>query len=144
MMKYEIEIVNFEQSEQDGDRYWAESEIATLTGLDLDTILQVTAGVTRYYGQWWVKTFRSLGFNTNRQWIKFDKNTEHPCMIRCRVPGDKYHWAGFIYYDGHIYSPDYGKLTWATWNEWWPNYKVTSMLQVWIDINGKLNELTDK
>lgn len=143
-MKYEIEVVNFEQSEQDGARYWAESEIAMLTGLSLDEILQVTAGCTRYYGQWWVKTFRALGFNTNERWVKFDKKTVHPCMIRCKIPHDKNHWAGFIYYDGHVYNPDYGKLTWSKWNELWPNYRVTSMLQVWIDTIGTLNELTDK
>lgn len=54
MQKYEIEIVNFELTEQDGARYWAESEIATLTGLELEEILKVTAGTTRYYGQWWL------------------------------------------------------------------------------------------
>lgn len=143
-MKYEIEIVNFEQSEQDCARYWAESEIATLTGLGLEEILQVTAGATRYYGQWFVQTFRKLGFNTNPRWVKFDKNTEHPCMMRCKIPHDKHHWAGFIYYDGHIYHPDYGKLTWAKWNECWPNYRVTSMLQVWISTDTIINEKTDR
>lgn len=143
-MKYELEIVNFEQTQQDGEMYWAESEIAMLTGLDLDTIRQVTAGATRLYGQWWVETFRKLGFNTNMRWIKFDRKTEHPCMIRCKIPHDKHHWAGFIYYDDHIYHMHYGKLSWATWNEYWPNYRVTSMLQVWIDVDGKLNEITDR
>lgn len=143
-MKYELEIVNFEQTQQDGERYWFESEIAMLTGLDFDTIWEVTYCVKKWYGQMYVKIFRKLGFNTNLRWVKFDKNTEHPCMIRCKIPHNKNHWAGFVYYDGHVYHPEYGKLTWAKFNEWWPNYKVTSMLQVWIDVAGTLNEISDR
>lgn len=133
MHKYEVEIVNFETSEQDGARYWAESEIAMLTGLELEEILQVTAGVSRYYGSWWPETFRKLGFNCNPRWIKFDKDTRYPCMMRCHIKDDKSHWAGFVYYDGVVYHLDYGKIPLEQFYELWGDvYKPTSMLQVWI------------
>lgn len=142
-MKYEIEIVNFEEEMQDGG-FHSESEIATLTGLGWEDMYDITSKVKRWTGQAYIKTFRTLGFNCNTRWIKFDKNTEYPCMIRCKIPHDKHHWASWIYYDGHIYDIREGKITWAKWNSWWPNYKITSMLQVWISTDTKINELTDK
>lgn len=129
--KYEIEIVNFEDHFHDGD-FLLQSEFATLTGLEWEEIWDATHDVKIASGQWFIKTFRKLGFNTNTRWIKFDKQTEFPCMMRCKIPHDKKHWAGWVYYDGHVYDIREGKLTWAEWNAMWPNYKVTSMLQVWI------------
>jgi hypothetical protein len=124
--KYEIEVVNF------GDDYFIESEIAILTGLSLEEILIVTKGVQRHPGQWYVRAFQKLGYNCNNRFIKFDKKTQYPCMMRCKKRGVNNCWYGWIYYDGHIYDIHEGKITWAKWNALWPNFKVTSMLQVWI------------
>jgi hypothetical protein len=136
--KYEIEIVNY------GQHHWFDSEVAMLTGLEMDDFKHLTWPITRWTGQAYIRVFRGLGFNTNDRFVKFKRDTEHPCMMRCKIPHDKAHWAGFVYYDNHIYHPDEGKLTWAEWNAMWPNYKVTSMLQVWIETTQKLNERTDK
>lgn len=136
-VKYELEIVSHYPC-------WWDSEICILTGLSLEEVRPVTRNTTRWTGQQYIKVFRHFGFNTNDRFVRFDRKTKYPCMIRCRVPNVKSHWAGFIYYDGHIYHPEEGKLTWAEWNSLWPNYKVTSMLQVWIGTDQKLNEITDK
>lgn len=123
--KYEIELVNFPD-------HWFESEIAMLTGLEFEEIRAVTRDVIRWSGSQYVRIFRKLGYNTNARFVKFDKNTPYPCMMRCKIPHDKSHWAGFVYYDGKIYHPNEGILSWAEWNAMYPNYRVTSMLQVWI------------
>ena len=123
--KYEIEIVSYYPE-------WWNSEISILTGLERSDFVEMTNKVTRWTGTQYIRILRKLGFNTNSRFIKFDRKTEYPCMMGCRIPHDKHHWAGFIYYDEHIYHPEEGKLTWAEWNALWPNYKVTSMLQVWV------------
>lgn len=124
--KYEIELAYFPD-------HWFESEIATLTGLSFEEIYAVTKDVKRWSGSAYVKVFQRLGFNCNNRFVKFDKDTPYPCMMRCRkLRVKESHWYGFIFYDGNIYFPYYGTLTWAQWNDQYPNYKVTSMLQVWI------------
>lgn len=125
-MKYEIELAYFPD-------HWFESEIATLTGLEFEEIYEITKNVKRWSGSQYVKVFQKLGFNCNNRFIKFDKDTPYPCIMRCsKIRVKESHWYGFIYYDGNIYIPNYGTLTWAQWNSFYPNYKVTSMLQVWI------------
>lgn len=139
MEKYEIEIVYF------GDNFWFESAIGTLTGLPFDEIKPHTSKITRWTGQSFVKVFRQLGFNTNTRWIKFERDSKYPCMMRCRKPGVKNNWYGFVYYDGYIYIPgEKTGMSWNLWNRLYPNYKVTSMLQVWIDLDSVINENTDK
>lgn len=124
--KYEIDHINF------GDGFHFQSEIAMLTGLGLDEVLSATSKESRWSGQAFVRLFQSLGYSCNNRWIKFDRNTKYPCMIRCKKPKVKSHWYGWVYYDGFIYDVYEGKITWAQWNAMWPNFKVTSMLQVWI------------
>jgi hypothetical protein len=126
MNDYEIQYQCF------GPDYQIEGEIATLTGLEFEDILMATKGVTHWSGQAFVKVFRKLGFNTNRQFIKFDKETEWPCMMRTKKPFDKKYWYGFVYFKGLVYVQYYGPVTWAEWNKLYPNYRITSMLQVWI------------
>lgn len=124
--KYEIEHVVFI------NRY-TESEIAMLTGLDLDDILPVSEKVTRWTGSAYVKVFQKLGFNCNPRFKKFDKQTEYPCLMRCRnIRKKDPYWYGFVYYDGYVYDVYNGPMTWAEWNHVYTNLKITSMLQVWI------------
>ena len=124
--KYEIEHVCF-------DDYPIESEFAMLTGLELDEILKVTGKITHWSGQAFVRAFQKLGYSCNNRFIKFDKNTGYPCLMRChKIRKKENHWYGFVYYDGYIYHVSAGKITWALWNDWYPDLKITSMLQVWI------------
>jgi hypothetical protein len=124
--KYEIEHVRF-------DGLWIESEIGMLTGLGLGDILKVTGKITHWSGQTFVRVFHQLGYNCNQRFVKFDKQTPYPCMMRCnKVRVKENCWYGFVYYDGFVYLVDEGKITWAEWNKLHPDLRVTSMLQVWI------------
>lgn len=124
--KYEIEHANFEG-------HGFESEISMLTGLGFDEIIKVTGKITRWSGRAFINTFQKLGYSCNQRFIKFDKNTPYPCMMRChKIRVKESYWYGFIYYDGFVYHVDAGKITWALWNDWYPDLRVTSMLQVWI------------
>lgn len=123
-MKYEIEPAYF-------PGFHFESEIGTFTGLSLEQILPITKGITRWSGSIYVKVFRKLGFSCNPRFRKFEKETPYPCIMRTRKVGVKKYWYGFVYYDEKIYLQD-RILEWAEWNAEFPNYKITSMLQVWI------------
>ncbi len=123
-MKYEIEPRFFEG-------YHFESEISTLTGLELEEILPHTKDITRWSGSTYVKLFRKLGFNCNPKFKKFDRETPYPCIMRTKKPKVKQFWYGFIYYDNKIYIQE-DVLTWEEWNAMYPNYRITSMLQVWV------------
>lgn len=125
-MKYEIEHIAYQN-------HYIESEIAMLTGLELEEILTVSGKVARWNGSAYVKTFRSLGYNCNPRFKKFDKETEYPCLMRThRVRKKEKYWYGFVYYDGFVYDFYNGKMTWAEWNHIYSDLRVTSMLQVWI------------
>lgn len=130
-MKYEIDTVTLLR--EDGGFWEIESQIATLTGLELDEIQAVTSKVTRYNGQAFVNIFRQLGYSTNNRFIKFDKQTKYPCLMRTRKIGVKKYWFGFVYYDDMVYIPgNLYPLSWAQWNNMYPNHRITSMLQVWV------------
>lgn len=125
-MKYEIEHVAYLN-------YYIESEIAMLTGLELNEILAVSSKVGRWSGSAYVKIFQSLGYSCNPRFKKFDKETEYPCLMRChKIRKKESYWYGFVYYDGFVYDVYNGKMTWAEWNYMCPDLRVTSMLQVWI------------
>lgn len=124
-MKYEIDLIIHET--------YIDSEIAMLTGLELEDIQPLTSKLTSIRGKTYIEIFRKLGYSCNPRFIKFDKNSEYPCLMRTRKLKDKKYWYGFIYYDGKVYDHNYAEvLTWAKWNANYPNYRVTSMLQVWI------------
>lgn len=125
-MKYEIEHIAY-------PNHYIESEIAMLTGLELEDILPISGKVTRWSGSAYVKVFQSLGYSCNPRFIKFDKQTQYPCLMRThnQIKKEPY-WYGFVYYDGFVYDINFGKITWAQWNELCPELRVTSMLQVWI------------
>lgn len=126
MQKYEIEHVCF-------IGHFIESEIAMLTGLNLDEILNVTKDIKIWKGSKFIEVFRNLGYNCNNRFTKFDKDTQYPCLMRShnRYKKENY-WYGFVYYDDHVYDINLGKLTWAEWNDRYPQLRVTTMLQVWI------------
>lgn len=99
MNNYEFEIVNF------GDGYWHESTLATMTGLTFDEVHAAVKAIgrDRWGGQLYIKTFQSLGFNTNPRFVKFDKDTAYPCILRC-CNHQKSGWYVFFYYAGIVYD----------------------------------------
>jgi len=125
MKKYEIELTYFID-------HWLESYVAMLTGLELNEILVHSSKIKRWGGQRWIYLFQSLGYKCNTRFIKFDKKTEYPCLMRTKKLHDNKYWYPFVYYDGKVYDPGNPIMTWAEWKHLYPNYKVTSMLQVWI------------
>lgn len=125
-MKYEIEHVAYLN-------HYIESEIARLTGLELEEILVVSGKVTRWNGSAYVRTIQSLGYSCNPRFKKFNKETEYPSLMRChRIRKKEKYWYGFVYYDGFVYDVYNGRMTWAEWNHIYTDMRVTSMLQVWI------------
>lgn len=128
MEKYGLELVDF------GEKYYMESMIATLTGLDLEDILAVRAHQERWRGGEITQLITDLGYNTNPRFIKFDRNTEFPCLMRSH---DRFiksgNWYGFVYYDGMVGCNGYTEFVpWSQFNMDNPNLRVTTMLQVWI------------
>ncbi len=133
-MKFEIEPVCWPD-------YPHLNDLGTLTGLDLDELIAASKDLgIRWNGQTYIKLLNNLGFNTGRGFVKFDANTQYPCLLRLSRSDDKY-WYTYPYYDGFIYHgldrfdlKSHSKLIngkyFLTLNN--KPYKITSMLQVWI------------
>lgn len=122
--------------ELDWTRYYVENRhytsIAILTGLPLEEIAAASPESHYWGGQRFVEVFRRLGFNVNPRWKKFDPETEYPCLIRFKAIDSKEpYWYQTVYYDGKIQD---GNAEWEfhQWKKYYSNYKITSMLQVWI------------
>lgn len=128
MEKYELELVNF------GGKYYMESMIATLTGLDLEDILAVRPYKDRWIGGEIAQLIRDLGYNTNLRFTKFNRNTKYPCLMRTHDRFKKNGtWYSFVYYDGMVGCNGYTEFVpWSQFNMDNPNLRVTTMLQVWI------------
>lgn len=107
--------------------------IAILTGLPIEDIVKVSPTRDAWYGKDFINIFRSLGFNVNPRYIKFNPKTEYPCMMRFRDKTDnKVCWYSYVYYNDKVYT---GKGEWWRFDQWikaYSNCRVTSMLQVWI------------
>lgn len=116
------------------------SLFCTLTGLEPEEVDHVVKRVMK--GRDFINGFRSLGFNTNPRFCKFDPETKYPCILRCQ--GDlKGTWYAFIYYKGIIWDPyhndfynldDVKDMRYFRRKYYFTNFRIriTSMLQVWI------------
>lgn len=123
-MKYEL----------DAGRWYEHSihtEIAILTGHDIITIRQASPEKDAWSPRDFVKTFEKLGFNTSERFIKFNPETDKPCIIRMPDQVDKGHWFGAVYYSGWVYLGNYERWKIEQFLKA-NNLHVTSMLQVWI------------
>jgi len=122
--------------ELDWNRYYPFNShfthIAILTGLDIEEIEKVSPKKDCWGGQSFVNVFRELGFNCNNRWVKFDPNTDLPCLIRFKsnVIKEPY-WYLHVYYKNIVYMGN-SRLPFDQWIENNSNYRITSMLQVWI------------
>lgn len=123
-MKYEL----------DAGRWYEHSihtEIAILTGLPIEEITEAATAGDRWAPRDFVKTFAKLGFNTSERFIKFDPQTDKPCIIRMPDPKDKSHWYGAVYYNGWVYTGKSQRYSLKVFLEG-QGLRATSMLQVWI------------
>lgn len=126
--KYEIELVYF------GPGMHHETMVGLLTGLQLDEIKAACPKNDSWYTRTYIEVFHKLGFSTNPRFKKFDPETQYPVIMRCKEVGkENGHWYGWIYYDGWVYSSYCTVETFDEWIEYYgKDYRVTSMLQVWI------------
>lgn len=132
--KYELDWQNFTKEDLENNYV----TVKVLTGAEFDDIEIARKEVWRlagrkdsraWYGQSFIQVFRMLGFNTSK-FIKFDPDTDKPCIMRCKYLRDESHWHAFIYHDGLVNN----RWTLEEWRKshiekYW---KITSMLQVWI------------
>lgn len=131
MKKYEIEAVFH-------PLHFFESQICSLTGLELEEVLQHTKKIKTWRSRTYIDLFRELGFNTNHRFIKFDPDTKYPCLMRTKEYGPEgKHWYGFVYYDHLVYmigedTEQVGAIGLNRFKAYYPQLKITSMLQVWI------------
>ncbi|WP_392471354.1 hypothetical protein ACF3OC_08285 [Sphingobacterium cellulitidis] len=136
-MKYEFEIVNY------GRPYFHESTLSTLTGLEFDDVHSFvkSIGKKKWGGQLYINALQNLGFNTNPRFVKFNPDTNHPCILRCRNH-EKGIWYLFYYCNGIVYDvwdnsfelTDFTNVAYIKGSYFLKNYqmKVTSMLEVWV------------
>jgi len=110
--------------------------VGILTGIPEEDILIAQKEVWRvnkykdlksWPGPAFIKMFRFLGFNTNDRFIKFDPNTDKPCIMRTTCYRKNY-WFVWIYDGEHVNNT----YTLAEWKKEYKKFKITSMLQVWI------------
>lgn len=125
-MKYEIQPVDF------GEGFHHESIIGTLTGLPFEDIRKVTEKFGNHWrGRSFIEAFQELGFSTNQRFIKFAQHDQYPCVMRTKISGDPSHWYAVPYYDQKVYMMD-GAISLSAFRTRYPDYKITSMLQVWV------------
>ncbi len=136
-MKYEFEIVNY------GRPYFHESTLSTLTGLEFDEVhtFVKSTGKKRWGGQLYIKALQNLGFNTNPRFVKFNADSNYPCILRCRNK-EKGVWYLFYYCNGTVYDcwgnsfelTDKSHVATIRRSYFLKKYqmKVTSILEVWI------------
>lgn len=130
MRKYEIEPVYH-------PGYFFESQICSLTGLELEEVTKHTEKIKTWRGRTYIDLFRELGFNTNPRFMKFDAETKYPCLMRTvQRSGKRTYWYGFVYHDSMVYVIGEGplpiKMGLYQFTQAYPHLKITSMLQVWI------------
>jgi len=128
---YEIELVA-----SHGDDY-LESLLATVMGLPKAEIWERLPENLKKPGGWrgqsFIEVARLLGYNCNRQFIRFDARTPWPCILRCQSPELKTRWWALAYANGAVYWPLHGATIWLDdFIRWYPQVQITSMLQIWI------------
>ena len=106
--------------------------IAVLTSLSIEEIISASPKSNKWHGRDYVKTFYKLGFNTSERFVKFDPSTDKPCMIRAvEIDNERSGWYSWAYYDNCIVD-DGVQYSLGLWTRYFPQLKITSMLQVWI------------
>jgi len=101
--------------------------IKILTGLSWEEIKLASPDKDAWHGRDFISTATKLGFNTSERFIKFDKNTDKPCIMRTKSDIKGYWWAWI--YDGELVNNCW---TFEEWQAEYPELKATSMPQIWI------------
>ncbi|MCF0074039.1 hypothetical protein LZD49_26390 [Dyadobacter sp. CY261] len=101
--------------------------IGVLTGLPASELLAACPKKDLWRGPEFVQAFKKLGFNTSEGWVKFDSQTDKPCLLRT-TSDQKNMWFVWIYHNGVINN----RWTVGEWREEYKELRITSMLQVWL------------
>lgn len=126
MEKWEIEHDN-------NPHYYCQRLVKMITGLSIDEVIDVQDKNSGWYTRDFKNAFRALGFNCSDRFVKFDRDTPTPCIMRStRRIKKKLYWYASVYYDGWVYIPGLGIHDINEYNQIWPHDKITSMLRVWI------------
>lgn len=87
-----------------------------------------------WYGRDFIAAFRELGYDCSPKFKPFEIDTPYPCLMRYgpRKPASRKEdwWSVVVYYDGLVYDPALPEP--FALNLFNPDYKITSMLQVWM------------
>ena len=107
--------------------------IAILTGHEIEDIVAASSENQIWYPKMYIAAFRKLGFNCDDRFVKFNPDTDKPCMMRFKRNDIKEsYWHAFAYYDHKVYL---GAGEWYKFDlfiEANPHFRITSMLRVWI------------
>jgi hypothetical protein len=127
MPKYEIESVYFPDLHH-------HTIVGLLTGLPFEEIEAVASSHRIWYTKTYLEVFHKLGFNTNPRFKSFDSESEYPCIMRCKEVGkENGYWYGWVYNNHWVYDTWGNIYDFPEWIELYKkDYRVTSMLQVWI------------
>ncbi|MDN5283897.1 MAG: hypothetical protein JWR38_171 [Mucilaginibacter sp.] len=113
--------------------YGMHALFSILTGLPYNDIDIYFKPGKRLYGRDIIQILQRMRFNINPGFIKFDRATVYPCLLRCTKANSK-RYQYFVYYDDKVYAPHQGG-TYA-YQDWFAeqndDYKIHSMLQVWV------------
>lgn len=147
--KYEIEMAFFPGE-------WFYSLVGTLTGSSREEIAAAHAkGSGKKNARAMIETFKNLGFDCSSRFIPFDENTKYPCIMRvpCLSKTGKRtgSWYAFGYYDGFLYSfTDLETMKYPVrirhvLGHKWVHlsngaHPITSMIQVWVNTESKINK----
>lgn len=109
--------------------------VAMLTGIPIDELIEYYGRNNLWYTRTYIKVFQELCFNCDSRFVKFRPDTDKPCIMRMSKVGiDENRWYSAIYYDGFVYASSFGKVDFETWitKHMDGKFRITSMLRVWI------------
>ncbi len=131
-MKWELNPVRAPKSD-----LWMHALIATITGYDIEEILQYLPAKERFSSSDMKSTIESLGYSCSKRFIKFDPNCENPSVMRAVNKRDKNGkqksgWYPFIYYDRRVYYSDGSSCSLKRFISFHSDLRITTMLEVHI------------
>lgn len=110
--------------------------ICMLLGLPEEMVCEVLdVNKDRFRSRDIKQAISDLGYNQTN-FIKFDRTTENPCLLRCKdLQSKNGSWFAFVYKDGMVYAPSwqypYDIEYFENEYSWRMEMKITTMLKVW-------------
>ena len=110
--------------------------LCMLLGLPAEMVTEVLSINKKHFISKEIKdAIVTLGYN-HSGFVKFDRTTENPCILRCKDLRSKDNsWFAFVYKDGLVYCPQWVFPFDIEYFEneysWRMEIKTTTMLKVW-------------